>query len=75
MEAILPIVAGIITIWLLFKFNKTIKVLSDSAETKLKVISAEITAEAIKDASALDISSELMEKANTNIALIQSFKL
>ena len=76
MEAIglsLPAIAIIVI--LAMRFNKALKSVAEVVDTKVSVTAAEMKAEVVKDLAELEISTEEVTKAQTNLALLKSIKI
>ena len=76
MEAIglsLPVI--VIIIMLAMRFNKALKSVAEVVDTKVSVTAAEMKAEVVKDLAELEISTEEVTKAQTNLALLKSIKI
>lgn len=75
MEALglsLPVV--IITVFILFRFSKALSSVAGAVDDKVSAVAVEIKASTVKDLAELEITSEEITKATTNIATLKAVK-
>ena len=75
MEALglsLPVV--ILTVFILFRFSKALSSVAGAVDDKVSAVAVEIKASTVKDLAELEISSEEITKATTNIATLKAVK-
>ena len=75
MEALglsLPVV--ILTVFILFRFSKALSSVAGVVDDKVNAVAVEIKASTVKDLAELEITSEEITKATTNIATLKAVK-
>lgn len=75
MEALglsLPVV--ILTVFILFRFSKALSSVAGAVDDKVSAVAVEIKASTVKDLAELEITSEEITKATTNIATLKAVK-
>lgn len=75
MEALglsLPVV--ILTVFILFRFSKALSSVAGAVDNKVSAVAVEIKASTVKDLAELEITSEEITKATTNIATLKAVK-
>ena len=75
MEALglsLPVV--ILTVFVLFRFSKALSSVAGAVDDKVNAVAVEIKASTVKDLAELEITSEEITKATTNIATLKAVK-
>ena len=75
MEALglsLPVV--ILTVFVLFRFSKALSSVAGVVDDKVSAVAVEIKASTVKDLAELEITSEEITKATTNIATLKAVK-
>ena len=75
MEALglsLPVV--ILTVFVLFRFSKALSSVAGAVDDKVSAVAVEIKASTVKDLAELEITSEEITKATTNIATLKAVK-
>ena len=75
MEALglsLPVV--ILTVFILFRFSKALSSVAGVVDDKVSAVAVEIKASTVKDLAELEITSEEITKATTNIATLKAVK-
>ena len=75
MEALglsLPVV--ILTVFVLFRFSKALSSFAGAVDDKVSAVAVEIKASTVKDLAELEITSEEITKATTNIATLKAVK-
>jgi hypothetical protein len=75
MEALglsLPVV--ILTVFILFRFSKALSSVAGAVDDKVSAVAVEIKASTVKDLAELEITSEEITKATTNITTLKAVK-